>query len=737
MGHKDCKNKKKIVIVKESSDCDDHKHHRKRGPTGPKGCRGDPGCPGMQGMPGMQGPQGLPGHPGSQGSIGPTGLTGPTGPPLGPTGHTGPTGSALVNTKSPIGGNGTPANPICLLPPMPPSPADCQHNWYWDVGAGDWASKYIPSPYVTTVGATAMGAMFSTVTAAFSAGCYFVRITNDLTETNITVPAGISAIIYIDPGVTYTLLTTTNLNASGLSILGGNLTQGFGSTITYAGGINTQAFSNGQLIIDNCHIICSANSGTYFNTGAAGITSISNCSVLIPGGITGGFINLVGTSERIFLTNSIIVAQSTQPGASPNSILTTTNTITGSLVINNVSTLGGVVFNFTNTGTVNNSNLITVFNVNSLDNLLQIFIDGTRMGFTGLYRLNTLSLGVQSNNVEHNISDVTTANFYVNNGFNNITIGCTFDNVSALNVNIQNAELCTFYNTYATQTFNLGTGINNSVFDGVTLVQNPTNFTATNSVIENVFIGSVNSNFTLGPFANCFISKVIMVSTGNNILRFSNCQFTAIDQIYNSGINPAEIAFESINNSSISNVVTQGKIKVENCQNINISGISGIFSQGNNMDVVGTTVSSFSNVSMNQITVSSDCSSCGFSNFTFSTLQPRCSGCSFTTMVGATITMNSDTDNNVFIGCVITGTYVPAGINNSHLGIVTGNDIIFGSNASNHIIAGCQVGGISENTVNLTSANTLNSNQRPLAVGNIVSGSISNMKINSANTTYG
>lgn len=737
--HRDgCKKKKKgqLIVIEKDKCGDSRDKHSITGPTGPKGHQGCQGCPGPQGIPGMIGMQGPQGIPGTNGSIGATGLTGPTGPPNGPTGPTGPTGPVLASTKSPIGGDGSPSNPICLLPPTPPNPPDCKHNWYWDPNVSNWASKYIPSPYITTVGDISLGAMYPSVTAAFADGCYFVRITNSIVENNIVFPASITAIIYIDPGVSYTLLNTTNLNASGLSIKGGNLTQGFGSNLVYNGPTNSQAFSNGQITIDMCHIVCSANSGTYFNTGAVGITVISNCSVLVPGGITGGFINLAGLNERIFLSNLLINAQSTTAGASPNTILTTTNTTTGSLVVNNISTIGGVVFNFTNTGTINSSNLVTVFNVNSLDNLLQVFVDGTGMSLTGLFRLNTLSLGTQSNNTEHSISDVTTINFNINNGSNNVTSTCTFDNISAFNMTIQNIDLCTLYNLYSVQTFNLATNVTNSIFDGITLIQNPTSFVATSCMIENIFIKGGNVDFTLGPFANCMVSKIIMISTNNNNLTIQNCQYTTVNQIYNNGSISNEINFNNFSHSTISNVTSAGKISFNDFLNISVNGIISWFNNGSLVNVGSGSKSSFTGINCYELDTNSQCTDCTFTNCTMLNLVAESNRCIFSAII-ATGNISAKGANNMYIGCSVpNGILSPQGINNTFLSLMTGNSINFNPNATNNIIASSQIGGISGNTANISGTNITTNNRRPVAVANVVTGNVNDVKINQSNTTW-
>lgn len=739
MGH-DCDKKKKKKKVKyviiDEKDCQPpcqvtcQTGCNWTGPTGATGKRGPTGCHGI----GMQGPQG-PGGP-----TGPTGaasfITGPTGPSQGPTGVTGPTGAGTVVTKPPIGGDGSPQNPVTLLPPTPP---DCEHSWYWNPTINDWSSKYIPSPYTTTVGDVSAGAMFSSVTQAFAYGCHFVRVTNNTTENFIVFPPTITAIIYIDPGVTYNLLSSTNLNGSGLSIRGGNLTQGFGSTLSYDGPTNSQAFSNGQLTIDNCHIFCSSNSGTYFNTGNAGVTVISNCSILIPGGITGGFINLAGLSERIFLNDLLINAQSTTAGASPNSIITTANTTTGSLVMNNISTLGGVVFNLTNTGTINNSNLITGFNINSLDNLLQVFVDGTGISLTGMYRLNSLTLGSQSNNTEHNISDVTTVNFNINNNTNNVMTNCTFDNISAFNMVIQNVDLCTFYNLYSLQTFNMVSNVTNSVFDGITLFQNPTSFAATACVIENMFIKSGGHNLTLGPFTSCSISKVTRTSTtviGNSNLTFTQCQYTTINQVYN---NNGVIIFDAWSNSTISSIVSPGGVTISSGTRLNVYGLTGspIVTSGN-------TYCTFSNMSgTGNWSVSSN-TSCVFSNCNFDifVIQSGCSGCVYMGIVARDYDFDIVTSNinNVYMGCImLTGAGSIAGANNIFVGTITPNEfgMFFESSAINNIAAANIIMNAGSNSVGITGQSISNATQRPLAVGNIVNGVISSVKINQANTTPG
>src|SRR5690606_15584136 len=135
----------------------------------------------------------------------------------------------------------------------------------------------------------------------------------------------------------------------------------------------------------------------------------------------------------------------------------------------------------TNSGIVNSTNLVSMYNINSLDHKLQIYIDGTAVNLANVYRLNLLSLGSQSNNYGNTISNVTCINFQVNAGFGNTAYACVFENITSLNTSIQNVESCIFYNIAAPQSFNLNNNVNNCTFDGISIAANPTNFSANGS----------------------------------------------------------------------------------------------------------------------------------------------------------------------------------------------------------------------------------------------------------------
>jgi hypothetical protein len=701
-----------------------------QGPQGLQGLQGLQGIQGIQGIPGVTGPTGNQGPQGPQGTQGIQGIQGPTGPPNGPTGPQGPPGSNIISTKLPITGDGSALNPVTLAPPNPPYPADSLHSWYWNASAAVpwWYSYYIPSATVTTVGDTTLGAMFSSVSDAIAGGCYFVRVTNNTTEAGITFPSNISALIYIDPGVTYTLTQTTNLNGSYLSIRGGNNIQNFGSVFKFDGPSGAQCFSNGKLMIDTCSIVTSSYSSTYINTGSNGITVITDCSVIFDSPSSGGFINLAGDNEKVFLSDIVIFCKSPTPGSNTNVIVTNAPSFPGSMVLNNISTIGGAVFNFTNTGNINNSNLVTGYNINSLDYNLTVYVDGNGINMTGMYRLNTLTVGNQNNCSKNSIANVTALNFTINSTENTTVSNCSFDNIASLNVNIQNISLCNLYNIYSEQTFVLEGSVDSSIINGIVLIKPPTTFEASNSSIENIVIkGSNSSNFVIGPFISCKVSNIVMVS-GLTLL-ISKASNSIMDGILNCTGKTVVMTFDTCQGCNFSNL--QGSFVFQTLLNCNINNLQCLLtSNGGVTTINGCNYCNFSTMVTPFLTVATYTNDCTFSGMNITQLDVSSDNNIFSSSVIKVI--NSGGSNCIFMGISTTSSLSsginPTGSKCSYLGILSANGINFSSTATNCIVAGSQIGAFTNAVANLSSDVSIPSISRPVANSILLTGNVTNMK---------
>lgn len=681
-------------------------------PCGPVPCNpcGPPPCLPLLpcGITGPAGPIGL------QGLMGPTGSVGPTGPSSGPTGPTGPVGSGSVYTQLPVTGTGSSSSdPVTIAPP---TPADGKTDWFYSPVSLSWGSFTMPSITLTTVGTS--GAMFTSVTQAFSYGIYSVKIITDLSESQIAFPANITAMIYISPGVRYNLQNTSNLNGCDLTITSNSIS----AILSYSGPTNSYVFVNGRLAVNDITYIPSNNSNTWLNTGS--LTVIANAYIRLPIATVGGLVLLQSNNERVFLSNLVIFASSPQPGSNTNVISTSANVPTSSLVCYNISTIGGITMSFFNSGIVNNTNLVTLYNITSLDHNLQIFVDATAVSITNAYRLNLLSLGSQSNNIGNILSNISCVNFLINNGTGNTCYASTFENISALNVNISNTESCTFYNINGAQMFNLSNNVNNSIFDGIALT-NSTTFTANNSVIENVLIRTTNASATpsIGPFYNCLLSKINMPV--GNTLTINGLGWSSLNQLRCNSL-----IVNNISKTVLSSIIVTDTLTLNNFERVSLNNsyanIAFNLRNGKKAQV--------NSLVCDEITIYDDVSLSSMSDSSFARLEIRANLCAFTALIGDAYIISGS--NNTFAACI--GANITSnGSNNILTGIITEGNVTFNSNAYNNIIAGSQVGAVKGYAANIVSNNIQNVNQRPLVLASVVTGTVSNAKINQYNTTPG
>ncbi len=764
------------------------------GPTGPTGSTGAPGtaantgCTGPTGFTGPTctgdtGPTGDTGHTGPTGSTGPicTGGTGPTGADsdiTGPTGHTGPvvtgptgadsnvtgptgitgstgftgptgictgctgpTGFAMVDTEFPVVGDGTMGDPITLTPI-----SNCHTSIYWnpsDGTSGAWGIYEIPSPYVTTVGITPGSggfAMYPTVAAAFADECYFIRIIDTISvESNLIFPSDGNVIFYIDPGVTYGLTgNTISLNNSNLAILGEAPHQNYPSGFTYNPQTNKSMFGNGSLYVEGCTLTSEAKvMGTYINTGDNGVTTISNCIINAPGtNHNYGFINLVGMNERIFLTDIFIDGKSTNSGGAGRLITTTTNTNTGSLSINNMTTIGGVELYLANTGTVNNTNRINIDGVYSLDSLLNISLNGTGMSMTGLFNLSQFSLGSDSDNTEHIITNMTVNTLNINNGGSNNATDCIFDTIGFERSNIYNVTTCSFYNLYAEVDIGLNQNINSCLFDGI-FAPSFSSFSGTNSFFNNIILnGSSSAIYNIGSISGSKISGLNILD--GNSLKMDNITNSVINNIIShstqisigdSGIVTGTLFSDilcnqffqtlSCNKCSFSNILNNSG-SLGNSSTINIGALSPNVTQN----------CSFSNLRSSCIDVSTDTARCSFSSLNCDSLVIESNMSTFTSVFcsGTILTGGSfNTYSSCVCGLEQESTVDTFSCNSSTsyvTGVLSNGNINYRSDAKNTILVG-SIAGIQGGTSDIvgTSAST-----KTMMVGNFYRGSISNTR---------
>lgn len=519
MGKDKCK-KEKVIVVKAKG---------KQGCHGPEGCPGPQGPQGLQGYPGQPGPPGPLGPPGppSIGVTGPTGpLGGPTGPPgiqgpIGPSGGpTGPTGpGADVITSSPITGTGSPSNPITLMPST-----DCHTTWLWNpsLATPAWGLYMIPSATETTVGNLSDGAMYPNVLSAFLAGCHFVRVISNVTEsissTGLNPFAPKALMVYIDPGASWNLTVSAPINLSGgsLSIRGGSPgpNQTFSSLFSFTStSPNTNIFSSGNLTVEYCHIsIPGNNQGNYLNTGNAGRTSITNSFVSFNNPNSGpGFIYMNSPNEYVLLNNLFINAGTSSIGGNTNIIQTALPNSLGNLTMSNITTVGGGTFNFYNTSIQSlQVQTVTGYNITSTDGRLRIYIDGISTVLSGVYGMDTIFIGTLIGATGLKLSDVSTFNFIGGNGNGgNTTISsCNFDNISCVNFYAQNVSRCNFSNIFTIGGFYLSSNINDCIFECMNHANN----------VSFQLTSSSNNSFTACSFAKA-------VTFASNSSSLVNCTF--------------------------------------------------------------------------------------------------------------------------------------------------------------------------------------------------------------------
>jgi len=734
--------KKNCDVKKEAKDYVVIDLKKKRGAKGPRGCPGNMGMEGPVGPAGTRGPTGPNGEAVNTGPTGPSGFTGPicTGPTgadctiTGPTGYTGPTGVtgpgglSSVITDLPITGDGSPGDPVTLAPST-----NCHTSWYWNPSAvpSNWGLYEIPSMTITTVGGSGSSAMYETVPASLADGCLFVRVIKSIpsVEEILIMPGNISAVVYIDPNAEWSVNTpsTIDLNGSDLSIIGNNPFSAFGSNFSYKSATeNTQIFRNGKLFLNNLVISSTSSvSGTYINTGNNGNTVISNCQINITSNTSGNFINLIGTNEKIFLSNIAINTQSTLSGSNPNTIKITTNMPAGSLIMNNISTRGGAVFNFTNSGTINNTNLITGYNINSLDNLLQIIVDGTGLGLTGLYRLNSLIVGNQADNTEHNISDVTAINFIVNVNLGTTVTNCSFDNISARNISIQSVSLCTFSNILSEIQSSLGSNIINCTFDTFT-TPDFAKFSATNSNFNNITLNGI-FNHSIGNVIGCIINNIYVTEQGTGLI-MSNITDSIVSNIITTTTSlKLGIGSESLTGSLFNNIITGNAIEIFNATNCSFSNIlnTSPASDGRSKITIGTNgkviSSSFSNLKAKGISTATTVSQCIISSIICDTFENRGSYIAVSSAVVSEIFDNYGSKvSNVACICGITKsasdeTFISRGSVVSSIGVITNGKITFYD--SNNVIMGSLVGASDQTNGSITGNNPT----KTLMIGNFTS----------------
>jgi len=710
------------------------------GDTGPTGSTGSTGPTGADSdVTGDTGPTGFTGFTGPTGAdsdvTGPTGFTGFTGPTGVCTGCTGPTGLAMISTEIPIIGDGTQADPVTLAPS-----ANCHTSWYWKNGSG-WGIYEIPSPYTTTVGLIPSSggfAMYPSVSAAFTDGCYFIRIIDTIpAESNLVFPSNTNVVLYIDPGVTYTLSgDTNNLNNSSLSIIGQSPQQIYSSSFDYKPQANKSIFGNGRLYITGCTITSLAvDNGTYLNTGNNGTTIIKDCLVNGNGNQNvGGFINLIGANERIFLTNILLNARTSQILTAPDMIVTSTNTNTGSLIINNVSTIGGCVINLVNSGTINNSNHISLNNVYSLDNQLTVYVDGVDISIVGLRQVDSLIIGQQSNNTAHSISDVTALSICINVDTSNIMSKCTLDNIAARSITIGNSEKCSFNNIYAEIQSELRAGIKGCIFDGFTT---PTfiTFSAIDTSFNNISLNGSGS-YNISNVTRCNITSLTVISgTVLYMDSVTSCNINNVvlaDNIYlHIGSNSLN-SFSSFSNFkyniSSSNIIDNAtKCTFSNL--VNLSSNSGTISTvGSIGDVILCSFTGISDVSFN---VGKLCTNCTFTSITCSGSFTGSGEANIFSTISTILQIVNYATNSVYTGCIMS-----TGINNQG----TNNGFI--SFTENCIIANCisyngyQFPSAANNTIQssfagvggYTAGISGNSTKKTLMIGNTISGTYTNSK---------
>lgn len=718
-----------------------------QGPTGPQSTL--PGPPGPQGPSGPQGPQGqastVPGPTGPQGPFG-TGctgpastVTGPTGPvgPMGagapgPTGPPGPSGTGLVETKSPISGDGSINDPVCLLPTN-----SCGESWYWNPRVGAWQIHENPGMTVTTVGQGNARAMYDTVSEAFADGCYFVRVISDTVEAGIT-NINQAAMIYIDPGVIYRLTYLTNLNNQSLTIAGNQALESSSSTFAYNIAFNTRLFINGNLEFKWCNIRNDSDTNiTYVNTERT--TVITNSQFTITNNIN-GFIRKENGAQ-VLLVDVVV-----KPTFDGNILVETDPGGDGFLKIQNMTILQGGVFVFNDNGTT------VVGDVYDVVNDLGIIVTGNGISISGAKGVSNLELigtPLQST-ANHVVSDVTCENFITNNNLQN----CIMSNILVNNnAKFKNLLNCKFSNMSIneTATFELTTrcSFSNMSVGTIAIVDDNLRHQFSNLIINNslpdfcftqcsfngIELRNTRTQWMFANADNCVISNI--QSNGGEIFFdcLTNCRVIGV------GVPDANITITSTGSNpttgtNFSDINTDAFVYVRNVFKSNFNNfIASSFVVG---DTIATNYCNFRNITTtNNFTCGSFTSSSTFSGLNVDAITNNGTKCMYNNVV-MTGKLDNDGNNCVFNGILSESPLVISfnGDKSTASNLMTESSINI--NGRDCLLTSSQIGGLSASAIpSIVGNSTLGATERPLAVGNFYSNVAQNLRSGSTgNKSY-
>jgi hypothetical protein len=684
------------------------------GPTGPPaGPTGDTGMTGHTGFTGPQGPTGPTGEAGSDSTVtGPTGEIGPLGTgPTGPTGEagadseitgptgaqgdqgdqgdTGPTGTAgptgpgggAAFTASPIKGDGSMGDPICLLPST-----DCKRSWYWDPQNSSWGLYVIPSGTTTTVGDPGMGAMYANLQDAFEDECYFVRVISNVDQPGFTLTqSNQNVFILIDNGASLNVSANPiEFNDAIVSIKGSSMVN---SILSWTNGSDEQAFkSYSRLEVSNCRIVPSEQSNTTINSGDSGTAFIihdcnvdgrradGNCFAQVNLGETGImynlFINNNGNSnsatviDAIGAINSMIVRNVVVTGSQKIRV----NNASGYVLIDGVSSRDETLV----IEVTNNDTRREIYNITNLFRFLIGLNDDRSVSLLTAGNITCNEFKQNGTLTNSKIYEVEATTFSTNNCTNVIFGDIATDDF----INNQSAS-CNYESIICNNDFTISNAWVSCTLEKLTLKKDIISMAMEGTTIDNIIFISDNTLdvLTIRNIVACSIESIKFPVLGS--LAFTRCL-----------------------NSSFSNIV--GRSDTFNVVFGSLPGLLQISS--------GVT---FSNISCRILTMA------------------NCSDITIASISCETITTNSDAINVAISTGTINQGVAVSGESTILSSLRVGDDI--NVTGSRSVVTGCRLGLLANGAVNGSGA--LPANERPLVTGCFGGAAFTNIHPNSIGNT--
>jgi len=563
------------------------------GPTGPDGTATTTGATGATGPTGLS----ITGATGPAGAAGFTGATGRTGV-TGPTGFTGP--QPIVITGGVFTGDGTLANPVTIKNAMP-----CQTLQFL---GGDWVFTDPPSETVIVVGPTQV---FTNVQAALTAGCSFIRVIENTTDIELTLNT--NSLVYIDPGVTWTLSGAAPVSIAGKSftVRGCNpISSNFVVTNT-----SLDLFTGGAtdtLLITDVNVTLS---NRLINT--TPVVVAYNCRFALPNKALCFMGSAIGdVITRTFINNCVFVGG----GGACTTVITGATSITNNLLMLNCRFQG--VYNTLSSSISLAGRGVLMNNIQILSNIGTIDITGgmlQNVAGSGTYNLSinatvqTLVENCSMNALTVRGSFVSINNCSVANGINTLP-GLTNSTISGVHLTGGVIALINFTRcvvsgiVHSTGGITIGTAVD-STFSNIRLSGTFSTIAAasTNCVFNNITCVTVS----VTDLTDSHLSDIIATGGASSISTLQNCGLTNINLVGN-------LSLTGLTSCVLENIFANTLTALAGTTFTKISNLSVSTVTGGNLVISPGSDSSFSNLristSNNSLTLTAGNAVVAFSN---------------------------------------------------------------------------------------------------------------------------